>query len=61
MDSTKLTGLAIFFLINLFGFHALFKGLTDHSQASTWLICALLGAITTYILQITAMSHKESS
>ena len=61
MHSTKLTGLAFFFLINLFAFHTIFKGLADRSQAGLWLASICFGLIITYVLQLTAMTHKHAA
>jgi len=61
MNSTKLTGLAIFFLIILFAFHIIFRGLAAQSSAGVWLVSIFLGAIATYILKLTAIGDKSSS
>jgi len=61
MNSTKLTGLAIFFLINLFAFHTIFRGLAVQSSAGAWLVSIFFGAIATYILKLTAIGDQSSS
>ena len=50
-----------FFLINLFAFHTIFRGLAVQSSAGAWLVSIFFGAIATYILKLTAIGDQSSS
>jgi uncharacterized membrane protein len=61
MNSTKLTGLAIFFLLNLFAVHLFATLLSQKTPIMSWLIAAFVSAFVTYLLQLTALNETHSS